>query len=81
MVLPIEAHDFVSFSAPCNSCGEMMKEWQTTDLDNMGDQVDYLTTRSFHTRCDNCGTLHTYERHNAQSIDDFQLIVGIGIDE
>jgi len=69
-----EHFDWVDYACPCPHCGAEVTGFQTRDLCNQLDTLDYRIVYHFHARC-RCGAWIDFIRKPARSIEDFDMHV------
>jgi len=61
--------DWVEFKMECPMCKAMLSGFQTKDLENQLNTVNYKSTRNFYGCCDRCATsIHFYKMRNRGAI-------------
>jgi uncharacterized protein with PIN domain len=68
-------YDTVILKIECPVCNDILEEFQTKDLGNHLDMVDYRDLLNFYTQCPNCKAWIEFNRKQAQSLNDFTLTV------
>lgn len=68
-------YDTVPLKIECPSCQYILEEFQTKDLDNCLELVDYRDLLNFYTACPNCNAWIEFNRKQAQNLQDFIMTV------
>ena len=66
--------DWVDYKCPCPDCGAEVSGFQTKDLCNLLDTLDYRITYHFYATC-TCGACIDFIRKPATGIEDFDVRV------
>ena len=72
-----QTYDRVDFACLCPNCGAEITDFQTKDLCNQFDTVDYRIAYHFYAEC-RCGTWLDFIRKPAIGIADFEVRVETG---
>jgi len=72
-----EAFDWVDFACLCPNCGARLDSFQTKDLCNQADTVDYRIAYHFYAEC-HCGAWIDFIRKPAAGINNFDMRFDVG---